>query len=77
MRYGVRVEQPDGGIVAGLEASLRAGLAHVRRTAESLRSVGRNTPGDSVHAAYDLLAAAVQAGPRAEGATLPPAASTP
>ena len=78
VRYGVRVEQPDGGIVAGLEASLRAGLAHtasaVRRTADSLRGAGRNTPGNSVHAAWNLLAVVSEAGPRAESAADPVAA---
>ena len=74
VRYGVRVQQPDGAWVAGLEASLRAGLAHtasaVRRTAESLRG-GRSTPGSSMHNASELLAMAM-ARPAAEGATLPP-----
>ena len=70
----MRVQQPDGAWVAGLEASLRAGLAHtasaVRRTAESLRG-GRFTPGSSMHNASELLAMAM-ARPAADGATLPP-----
>ena len=74
VRYGVRVQQPDGAWVAGLEASLRAGLAHtasaMRRTAESLRG-GRFTPGNSMHDASELLAMAL-ARPPADGATLPP-----
>lgn len=78
MRYGVRVEQPDGGVVAGLEASLRDGLVHtasaVRRTAESLRgatSVGTMAGGGSVHAANDMLVLVSGTAEPTEGVTPP------
>lgn len=73
----MRVEQPDGGVVAGMEASLRAGFAYtasaVRRASDSLRVA----PGSSVHAAWtDVLLSAPGAAPdgsaRAE-ASSPPA----